>query len=144
MTKAVDLVLIGCGSAKHPYPCQAKDLYTGGLFRAHWTYASTLRATIRILSAEHGLVHPRTILAPYNTKLSTLPVKARKAWAERVGADIVAMVPPGGTIVVLAGSAYRAFQEHTQGRTIFDPFEGLPLGKRLQAIKHALAKGPIA
>lgn len=65
--------LIPCGGAKLTQPAPARDLYTGQMFRHTITAAQAAigadDARVLILSAEHGLVDPDQIVAPYDRKM---------------------------------------------------------------------------
>jgi hypothetical protein len=63
------LALVSCVKRKASGPRPAKDLYVSPLFRALRTYAETSSDTWYILSAEHGLLHPETVVAPYERTL---------------------------------------------------------------------------
>ena len=88
-----------------------------------------------ILSAEYGLVLPNQVIAPYERTLNTMPVTARRAWADRVGQQLAAAVPDLARVVFLAGERYREFlvrplAEH--GVTVSVPMRGLRIGEQLR------------
>lgn len=65
------LLIIGCSDAKLDVEAEAFDLYQGGIFKM-------LRANLEnpldhfdilIVSAEHGLISARDMIAPYNTRM---------------------------------------------------------------------------
>jgi hypothetical protein len=88
--------LVGCGKTKLPHPAPAGELYTGQLFRAAFAYARKTYDRTYILSAKYGLVHPATVIAPYDLTLTTLPRAARiedKDEAVRVRLIAVAEAP---------------------------------------------------
>lgn len=62
------LVVLPCYATKSRHPGPAASFYQGGLFRARWRWAVSAfpRESLRILSARYGLVHPDTVLEPYN------------------------------------------------------------------------------
>lgn len=71
---AARLVIVGCTARKAPtpQPLPALELYEGGCvpsFRARLGGQPQLRARVRFLSAEHGLVTADTPLHPYNRLL---------------------------------------------------------------------------
>lgn len=84
-----DLVLISCVSKKREEPAIAKDLYISDLFHKERAYAERTGVPWYILSGEHGLVHPVSMLAPYDCYLSKKPVAYRKAWGAKVVKSIV-------------------------------------------------------
>jgi hypothetical protein len=68
------VLIVSCGSAKAQAPSPARELYTGSLTRAAIRYATASGLPWRILSAEHGLVCPDEVIAPYERRIeSRLP-----------------------------------------------------------------------
>ena len=61
------IVLTQCVGSKRNQPCEAQQLYQSLLFDAQRQYAKCMGDRWYILSAEHGLVHPETVLEPYDT-----------------------------------------------------------------------------
>lgn len=70
-------IIIACGAKKleTEKPVQAKNLYTGSLFKAAWKKAVTLDKDVFILSAGYGLVKPNDLLVTYDIKM-TNPIAA--------------------------------------------------------------------
>src|SRR6266508_6085183 len=62
----VKLYLVSCVSEKRSAPSAARDLYVSSLFRKARAFVEAQHAPWFILSAEHGLVHPDTVIAPYD------------------------------------------------------------------------------
>lgn len=135
---ATRIALIGCGSAKTPHAAPARDLYTGHLFRKAVRYAEATCTRWYVLSARHGLVHPDTVLEPYDVKLGrSHPDPARDAptthdWARLVRHGLATELAdvPRPTLVVLAGEAYRAFV-HPCAWPYEVPMQGLGIGQQL-------------
>lgn len=78
------LYVVPCGAEKLDHAAPARELYTGEHFRrtlriVEATAAKVTGARVVIMSAAHGLVDPDTVLAPYNTKLTTDDDTARVA-----------------------------------------------------------------
>lgn len=65
-----DLVLVGCVKKKLDRPAPARDLYVSDLFEKQHSYAERTGVPWFVLSAEHGLVTPDQVLAPYDLQLS--------------------------------------------------------------------------
>lgn len=78
----MNIILIGCGKEKRPYPAMAQNLYTGNLFLARREYAIRSRRPWAILSAKHGLVLPAKLLEPYDYTLDTR--EAAQVFANKV------------------------------------------------------------
>jgi len=134
--EAADLILVGCVKSKLGVPAPAKDLYTSALFRKERAYAERAGARWFILSAEHGLVAPDTVLAPYDLRLSKTPRDYRRSWGRRVVEQLHEAVGPitGKTVEIHAGSAYSdAIREllSRDGATVIEPLAGLTMGARL-------------
>ena len=133
------IVLIACARGKRVYSAKAGDLYTSRLFQFNLRYARSLRPdSIFILSAKHGLIPSDEIIAPYNVTLNKMPVKERRAWAEKVvrqldrRADLL-----NDEFVILAGVRYREFLiPHLRRYNM--PLEGMPIGKQLQWLKRRI------
>ncbi len=72
------MIIIACGGAKiaTPQPVQARELYTGSLFKACWRTAITLDADVRIFSAFYGLLWPNDMVRTYDFKMDA----KRAAW----------------------------------------------------------------
>lgn len=132
------VALVGCGKRKLQHLAEARDLYTGPLFRAARRFAETCDAWC-ILSAKHGLVDPRRILAPYDTSMASLSRVERARWADEVRTAILARWPAGScTLVFLAGVAYAPA---ISGILAERPIEGLKLGHRLRWFKEQRRTG---
>jgi hypothetical protein len=100
------LVLAGCGKSKTDTQVPAKDLYTSGYFslkRTHGEYADKWR----IISAEHGLLHPETVVAPYETEWSDLSDKEEAELVDSIVANLQPLLEDIDTIIFLAGKNYR-------------------------------------
>jgi hypothetical protein len=65
-----EIALVACAKTKAPRPSPAATLYIFALFRKSVLAALDRTKTVYILSAAHGLVEPRTELAPYEKTLS--------------------------------------------------------------------------
>ncbi len=141
------VALVGCGKEKRGYAAPARDLYTGPLFCAARTWAETFADRWFILSAQHGLLSPETVIEPYDLKLSALTREAREAWGEWTGAQVAAEVSddPDETVVAFAGGEYLdTLRHHGSGHwrwRVRDPLEGLELGHRLAWFKRAMVAG---
>lgn len=80
--------LIGCVKSKLPYASKAKDLYISPLFKGRRDYVEHTCERWFILSAEHGVVEPDRVLAPYDKTLTHVSPSARRAWAQRVLSEL--------------------------------------------------------
>ena len=137
------VLLLGCVSEKVPAAVAARELYVSTLFRLRRKYAETLGLPWFILSAKHGLVRPDEMLEPYDMRLSNLPVASRRAWGDRLFAQLqAAAVPlPGRVFEFHAGSHYvEAVRPHLErlGAVVAWPLKGLGLGEQLHWYKQFL------
>jgi len=133
---SADVVLAGCVKKKLDHPAPAQDLYISPLFRKERAYAEANGAPWFVLSAEHGLVAPSTVLEPYDLRLSTTPSAYRRTWGGNVVRQLKTIIGPlsGKVIEVHAGSAYvDAIRDrlHAEGATVAEPLRGLTMGQRL-------------
>lgn len=134
--------LVGCVKQKEPVARPAEALYTSPLFRGRRAFVLDSCDRWFILSAKHGLVHPREVLAPYDETLATASTAARRAWSSRVVQALVAELGDlsGSTFEVHAGAAYRDFGLVEGLRalraSIAVPAFGLTQGKQLAFYAH--------
>jgi hypothetical protein len=134
--------LVGCVKSKRGSAAPAADLYTSALFhgRRRWVEASCSRWYI--LSAKHGLVSPDQMLDPYDETLTTKGSGERRAWADRVLAQLQNALADIGRydFEIHAGAAYTDYGLRSglvsAGATITLPTEGLGLGRQLAFYKH--------
>lgn len=137
--KQRSLYLVSCVRKKGHRPAPAKDLYRSTWFVLARAWVEREAAPWLILSAKHGVVHPDTVVAPYDETLNTMRVAARRDWADRVKLQMDEMLPDADDVVVFAGRRYREFlEEHLRVRfsSVQVPMEGLRIGQQLRWLKH--------
>jgi hypothetical protein len=126
--------LVGCASTKLRRPAPARELYVSQLFKKASAYAETTCDRWYILSAKHGLVHPDSVLEPYDMKLgaSTSGQEPIHNWADRVRKQLAAELGdvPGVGLVVLAGAQYQTIVRPCQWPFEI-PMQGLGIGQQL-------------
>ena len=135
------LYLVSCVSRKRSTRAQARDLYTSPLFVKSRTYVEGKGQPWFILSAQYGLVHPETVISPYELTLNVMPAGERDAWARRVLAQLEPHIADARFIVFLAGLRYREHLEpdlRARGLNVKVPMEGLPIGKQLSWLDRQL------
>lgn len=122
------LYLVSCVKTKLATPAAAADLYASDWFAKARAYVEAVAGEWRILSAEHGLVQPAQILAPYETTLLRMARPQRQAWAQRVLDQLAGEHLVGRPIVMLAGERYREFLQAPLAAAA--PMAGLMLGQQ--------------
>lgn len=129
--------LVGCVKSKRESPSPAKDLYTSPMFTGGRRAVESGCDRWFILSAEHGLLDPDTVIAPYDRTLTTEPRRRRRAWSRDVlGALKSRLSSLGGhTFEIHAGEAYygHGLKEGLEevGAEVVVPTEGMPMGRKL-------------
>jgi Family of unknown function (DUF6884) len=103
-----EIILVGCVKTKAPEASLARDLYLSPLFERRRRYAESWGQPWYILSAEHGLLDPGSIIEPYDVYLADQTADHRQAWGEWVAAKLtwVRGSIDGLVIEVHAGTAY--------------------------------------
>lgn len=138
-TQSGAIALISCTKSKKSTESVARDLYTSSWFRKARAYVERLGMPWYILSAEHHLVHPDAVLAPYERTLKDMPADARRTWADQVTAQILSIRPTIRKCMVLAGQPYRECllpNLHKSGIMTEVPMEGLTQGRQLHWLDH--------
>ncbi|RMD89155.1 MAG: hypothetical protein D6811_12745 [Alphaproteobacteria bacterium] len=133
------LHLVSCVSKKAAAPAPARDLYLSDWFRKARAFVESQGGLWYILSAKYGLVQPDEIIEPYDRTLRTMPISARKEWAQRVVNQLEREKLHAGKIVVLAGRRYREFLMPALRRmadTVEVPMDGLGIGRQLAWLKE--------
>jgi len=131
-----DVVLVGCVKTKAPGASAARDLYVSPLFERRRRYAESSGQPWYVLSAEHGLLDPGSIIEPYDVYLADQTADYRQAWGEWVAAKLTRVRGSidGLVIEVHAGTAYvDAIQEplRRRGAVLLTPLAGLRRGEQL-------------
>ncbi len=141
--------LVACSKTKASRPAQARDLYTGTLFKRASAYAERMCDVWYVLSAKHGLVHPDTALNPYDVSLYDMSKQQRLEWAANVLAalrELGFFEPPmfhsAGEMtrwLILAGKRYRKFLvPGLIGERIEIPLAGMGIGQQIEWLDEAL------
>ena len=119
--------LVRCSKQKLGRACAGRDLYTASpLFRKARAYCERHYGAWYILSARYGLLHPDTVVAPYDLTLKGMPTAQRRAWAQRVSEQLRQLGPH--TFFAHAG---REYLEHLSGVMVVNLLEGRTVGQRL-------------
>jgi len=134
------IALISCGKYKQSKPSPAKDLYTSKLFSGSYNFAKTLNPDeIFIISSKHHLIHPDTLIDPYDLTLNNQSTKFKKTWANKV----VEMIDDLGfdrnvdKFIILAGKNYNEYLL-PKFKNYELPFKNLKgIGYQLQFLKSS-------
>ena len=131
------LVLVGCVKSKVRHAAPAKALYDSPLWRKRRAYAEATGMPWGILSAEHGLVDPETVLEPYDRYLGSEPIAFRKNWSIRTANHVLERLRELDidAVEVHAGAAYLqnglGSLLSSEGVSVTWPVEGLSIGRQL-------------
>jgi Family of unknown function (DUF6884) len=135
------IALVSCVKSKKAQASSARDLYTSALFRKMRAYAERNSDGWYILSAKYGLVHPDTVIEPYELTLKTMSRAERRNWADNTHRRMAArgLLRTGTKFIWLAGRPYmedlaQLLREHAQE----NPMAGMPIGVRLRWLTQAL------
>jgi hypothetical protein len=106
------------------------------LWRKRRSYAESSGVPWLILSAEHGVLDPGDLVAPYDLALTELRVAERRAWGRAVALDLEQRLEPLRDVAleVHAGRQYLAAIEEplsATGASVLAPLVGLTLGRQL-------------
>jgi hypothetical protein len=138
-----DVVFVGCVKSKLDHGTVAKDLYTSDYFAKMRAYAESTGRPWFILSAEHGLVSPEAWLEPYDCYLPDTSREYRRAWGQKVAAQLEQAIGSlaGLVVDIHAGATYVEAAETAlapRGVTVIDQLNGLSFGRRLSwYLRHA-------
>lgn len=129
------IYLVSCVSQKTPYCAPARDLYVSPLFQKARAYVLKSDSPWFILSAEHGLVHPDDVLAPYEKTLNNMGTAERRVWSQKVQSQMEQALPAADEVIIFAGARYREHIEPWLRRrfaSVRVPMQGLQIGKQLR------------
>jgi hypothetical protein len=130
-----NIVLVACCGAKLDRPAPAGDLYQSQLFLKAKQYAETNGDAWYILSAEHGLLAPDQLVAPYDKTLNDMSIIARLNWSANVAHQLVWRGLDRCQLTVLAGEKYCGFIDYLPVHTIATttrPLWRMGIGQQLQ------------
>ncbi len=133
--------LVSCVSRKRERACEARDMYVSELFRKARRHVEASGCPWFVLSAEHGLVEPGQVIAPYERTLNSMGIADRRVWAVRVAAQLAETIPNLSRVVFLAGERYREFLARVLSErevAVSVPMQGLRIGEQLRWLgQHA-------
>jgi hypothetical protein len=133
------IALVSCVKTKQKSAAVAEDLYISALFRSMRKYAEKNADEWFILSAQHGLLRPDQVIAPYERTLITMAKPDRLAWAAKVQKQLLKVLPPKANVIILAGERYREYIEPfltAQGFEVTVPMNKMKFGTQLRWLKE--------
>ena len=133
------IAFIACSKTKAKEVMPAAALYTSPLFKKSLLAALDLADKVYILSAEHGVLDLGEPVAPYDTTLKTMRREARLAWGARTSEELVKVLRPRDTAVMLCGKEYLTPLTPKLveiGVALEVPLDTLSLGLRLQRLSQ--------
>ena len=113
------IALVSCVAQKLECAAPAKDLYISAWFKKARIYVEGEFDEWYILSAKHYILHPDTVIEPYDEIL-----KNSKEWADVVNG----ILDKNKWYTIFAGKKYRKYLNHN----LIIPLEGMGIGKQLQ------------
>ncbi len=133
-----EVIAVGCGKVKRNTPSCAEDLYIGSLFKMAKAWAKSHSMEWFIVSAKHGLLLPKQIVAPYDVKLgkgnNALTEEQTSLWAATTREQIAQRYPRRRFVCLCSKEYERAFV----GLDCEFPLRGMGLGKRMQWLKKTI------
>ena len=127
------IVLVACCGKKLSEPAPAKDIYRSELFIKSRRYAEQHGDRWLILSAKHGVLHPDTVIEPYDETLNDKTAAERRTWAAKVSQELANY--KNDRLTVLAGETYCGWVDDFH---VERPMKSLGIGQQLQyLLRHS-------
>lgn len=125
--------LVSCGKSKAESRCRAEKLYTGGLTQKGIEWMKRNCQTWFILSAKFGLLHPDTVIDPYDTKITDLNKEEIARWSAKVFGQLKAAHVENKDLLCIAGKEYFQALEVPEDNTLYNLFpSGMKMGFRMR------------
>lgn len=120
------IAFISCSKKKLQFPCRARELYQGELFKKSFFYCLGRFDQIIILSAKYGALNIDQIIEPYECSLNHFTKIQRVVWAVKVEAQLKEMKVWADEKYFFTGRRYCEFFIGHK------PLSGLSLGRQLE------------
>lgn len=139
---AKTIYLISCSEYKHIVELPAEQLYRSRHFKMSKKYIASLLSEgdcWYILSAKHGILHPKQVVVPYNQALTPMRAEDRRVWGTKVLSQLSLLSNPGDRIVLLVGEFYRnAIVPGLKalGYAVEEPFKSIGMGDAYHLMKE--------
>lgn len=98
--------LVPCTRKKLQQPAAARDLYLSRRFLKARRLAERFASEWFVLSGKYGLIHPNTIVQPYDFRLGAQPERDQRKWGQKVAAAVCSVSKPCDEIVILGDDEY--------------------------------------
>jgi hypothetical protein len=95
-----------CSQRKQAVSAPAEELYTAPFFQAARGLANRHSTRWFVISGKHGLLHPKTLVHPYDFDLGETSEQFREAWANDVVAHLLQHASREAVVVILANRTY--------------------------------------
>jgi hypothetical protein len=132
------IALVACTKRKQAQAAPARALYTSTWFTLARAYAEQRADAWYILSAQHGLVAPEQVLAPYDATLNSQWASA--CFARMTAPVLLEVLPAAAHVVFIAGKYYWLhLQDYLRrdGYTVEMPLRHLGIGEQMRWLKQA-------
>ncbi len=132
--------LVACCKTKLDRPAPAEELYQGTLFKLSVAWLKPRTDGWAILSAKHFVLLPGDVVEPYERTLVGAHRDDVGYWNRTVNQELREMFP-GRRFLVICGKDYEGAFAPGDGLAPLmaeHAFRGLPLGRKLGALKEAL------
>lgn len=124
-------LLLALAGAQLKYPAPARELCTSPWFRLARAYTESQGCPWLLLSAKYGLVKPDEVISPYLLDVTTMGVRRRLSWAERIGREAKRKLPFSEQLTLVAGMRYcECLLPHLSELAghVYTPLAGLSVG----------------
>lgn len=132
------IALVSCTKAKRPHQCRARELYMASPQFFQYRRLAQLFPNWYIMSAKHGLVHPETIIGPYD---QTLDNSENYEWARGIVLDLIRYHSEPLHLIFFAGKRYfnpiiNFLDQNNFNITFETPTEGLGIFQSMKWAKR--------
>ena len=140
MSKIKTIYLVSCSKDKKKHDALAKDLYISKRFILSRELAEAYSDQWFILSAQHGLLKPDSLIAPYDKSLLDIDRKTKKRWLNLILQQLEPYLAEETNVVYLGDDHY--FREISKwlvskNVSIFTPFQHLKKEIRIPWLQQA-------
>ena len=104
--KVETVLLVMCSGRKQSASAPAEELYTAPFFEAARDLAKRHSTRWFVISGKYGLLHPKTIVDPYDLDLGKTSEQARQTWASDLVAELLQHISRQDRVVILANRTY--------------------------------------